>query len=189
MNKGIWIPSELIDIDISWTKRVLLCEISQLEMLEKGCIASNAHFSDKLKLSKQAVSKALNELNKEGYILIDNAQTKRNFGRKITINFSKSAINLSKSGIHKSGESKEKKTTNKTINTYELFIEELKSKVKTPSKVTSTKQGKSLLKQIKDKDRLIADYVKHQIEKGEFAQRITAYMEDYKPQKKVRRLG
>jgi biotin operon repressor len=114
--KGIWIPIELIEMDISWTKRILLAEISQLEMLDKGCIASNAHFSEKLKLSKQAISKALNELNKDGYIEIDNAQTKRNFGRKITINFGKSGINFGKSGIHQSGETKENTPVNNPIN-------------------------------------------------------------------------
>lgn len=101
--KGFWIPVELMELDISWTKRILLAEISQLEMLDKGCVASNSHFSQKLKISNQAVSKALNELAKDGLINIDNAQTKRNFGRKITINFSKSPI-------HKSRESKENKT-------------------------------------------------------------------------------
>ena len=85
--KGFWIPEELMELDISWTKRILLAEISQLEMLDKGCVASNSHFAEKLKLSNQAVSKALNELAKESLISIDNAQTKRNFGRKITINF------------------------------------------------------------------------------------------------------
>ena len=113
--KGFWIPIELMNLDISWTKRILLAEISQLEMLDKGCIASNNHFADKLKLTNQGVSKALNELSKDGLIIIDNAQTKRNFGRKITINFSKSSINFSKSGINESGESKENKTINKTI--------------------------------------------------------------------------
>jgi len=103
---GIWLPIELLDLDISWTKRILIAEISQLEMLDKGCIASNAHFSQKLRISKQAVSKALNELCDDGYIIIDNAQTKRNFGREITINFSKSGINFGVSGIHESGESK-----------------------------------------------------------------------------------
>lgn len=113
--KGIWIPVELINIDISWTKRILLAEITQLEMLDKGCIASNSHFAQKLKLSNQAVSKALNELNKDGYIEIDNAQTKRNFGRVITINFGKSGINFGKSGIHQSGESKESNSFNNSI--------------------------------------------------------------------------
>ena len=116
--KGFWIPVELMEIDISWTKRILLAEISQLEMLDKGCIASNSHFANKLKLSNQAVSKALNELDKDGLIIINNAQTKRNFGRTITINFgkssnkhtinfSKSCINFSKSDVHESGETKE----------------------------------------------------------------------------------
>jgi DNA-binding Lrp family transcriptional regulator len=116
--KGIWIPVELINLDISWTKRILLAEINQLEMLDHGCIASNAHFADKLKITKQAISKALNELAKDGFIKIDNAQSKRNFGRIITINFSKSAINFSKSGVHQSGESKDNKTNkdNKPFN-------------------------------------------------------------------------
>ena len=105
--KGIWIPSQLLELDISWTKRIIISEISQLEMLGKGCIASNSHFAEKLKLSNQAISKALNELAKDEIITIYNAQTKRNFGRKITINFSKSAINFGKSGVHQSGESKE----------------------------------------------------------------------------------
>ncbi len=177
--KGIWIPQELIDSDISWIKKALLCEISQLEILEKGCIASNNHFSNKFNITNQGVSKALNELSKDGYIIIDNAQTKRNFGRKITINFSKSPINFSKSGIHESGESKEKKTINKTINIFDAFLEELKSKVTIKSKVTKTKEGEKLFKHIEDKDKLLNDYIKHQLDKKEFAQRITAYMEDY----------
>ncbi len=102
--KGLWIPYDLILLDITWTKKILLSEISQLEMLDAGCVASNAHFSEKLNMSKQGVSKALNELHKEEYIIIDNAQTKRNFGRKITINHRKSAINCGKSAINHSGE-------------------------------------------------------------------------------------
>lgn len=180
MEKGIWISQSLIDEDISWMKKALLSEISQLEELEHGCIASNAHFSNKLRISKQGISKALNELHKDGYIHIDNSQSKRNFGRKLTINFSKSAINFSKSGVHQSGESKGKKPIKKP-NKYESFIMELKSKASIPSKVTSTKDGKKLFDNIKDKDKLIGDYLRHQLEKKDFAQRITAFMEDYKP--------
>ena len=113
--KGVWIPEELLELDISWTKRILIAEISQLEMLDMGCIASNSHFANKLKLSTQAISKALNELSKDGYITINNAQTKRNFGRTITINFGKSPINFGKSPIHQSGESKGKEQDNNTI--------------------------------------------------------------------------
>ena len=150
MFKGIWIPTELIEIDISWTKRILIAEITQLEMLDKGCIASNSHFADKLKISKQAVSKALNELSKDGMITIDNAQTKRNFGRTITINFSKSgvhesksAINFSKSGVHESGESKENKQSNKSIsnsvNSISLIITHLNDTLGTSYKTSSKK--------------------------------------------------
>lgn len=121
--KGIWISLELIEMDISWTKRALISEISQLEILDKGCIASNDHFATKFRITKQAVSKALNELASDDIITIDNAQTKRNFGRTITINSSKSdvnsgksAINLSVSGVHESVESKENNTVNKQKN-------------------------------------------------------------------------
>ena len=110
--KGIWIPTQLLNLDISWTKRILIAEINQLSMEDKGCVASNNHFSKKLKLTKQAISKALNEMKKDGIITIDNAQTKRNFGRKITINFGKSAINFGKSAINFSVQSKENKQEN-----------------------------------------------------------------------------
>jgi len=177
--KGIWIPTELIEIDISWTKRILIAEISQLEMYEKGCVASNGHFANKLKLTKQAVSKALNELEKDGFITIDNAQTKRNFGRKITINFSKSAINFSKSGVHESGESKENKQVNKSINTYAGFLALIKEKASIKSKVTKTKDGEVAYKKIADKQKLFDDYLEHQLKEKNFAKRITAFMEDY----------
>ena len=177
--KGIWIPIQLLELDISWTKRILLAEISQLEMLDKGCIASNSHFADKLKLSNQAISKALNELNKDEIINIDNAQTKRNFGRVITINFSKSAINFGKSAIHQSGESKENKQSNKQYNEYDDFLSQLYSACKYKTKVTPTKDGKKLFKTIKDKGKLFQDYIKHQEEKKEFSVRITPFMVDY----------
>jgi len=177
--KGVWIPTELIEIDISWTKRILIAEISQLEMYDKGCVASNGHFAQKLKLTKQAVSKALNELEKDGFITIDNAQTKRNFGRKITINFSKSAINFSKSEVHESGESKENKQVNKSINTYEGFLKLLKEQVSIKSKVTKTKDGEIIFKTIDGKEKLMNDYIAHQLEAKNFSKRITAFMEDY----------
>ena len=144
--KGFWIPIELVEMDISWTKRILIAEISQLEMLDKGCIASNNHFANKLKLSTQAISKALNELQLDGFINIDNSQSKRNFGRTITINFSKSPINFSKSPIHQSGESKENKQKNITINiTSEHFAKQQIEKIlyyrKSIKKSIKTQQG------------------------------------------------
>lgn len=73
-----------------------------------------------------------------------------------------------------------KKIEKKTNNNYKKFIEFLKEKATIPSKVTSTRKGEELYKGIDDKKKLIAEYLEHQEEKGEFAKRITAYMEDYK---------
>ena len=76
------------------------------------------------------------------------------------------------------------KTTNKQSN-YQLFIDHLKNNVSIPSKVTSTKQGKDLFNNIVNKKQLCIDYINHQEDKAEFSKRITAFMEDYRINKKV----
>jgi DNA-binding MarR family transcriptional regulator len=68
---------------------------------------------------------------------------------------------------------------NKTKNTYKLFLEYLKKECIYKSKVTETKEGMILFNQIEDKKQLALDYIKHQEEKGDYAVRITKYMEDY----------
>jgi len=98
--KGVWIPKELINIKISWLKRVLMSEISQLEVLKHGCIAENEHFSNKFNVTRQAVSNALNQLEKSNFIIINNAQSKRNRGRKMTVNQKEIDIHNRVSGIH-----------------------------------------------------------------------------------------
>lgn len=122
MSKGIWIDQKLLDAKITWTQRALLSEISQLEILDKGCIAENGHFAKKFGITESGISKALNQLAEKNYIIIDNAQTKRNFGRTITIDYRKSPIDYRKSGrdCGKSGrdssqESKEKNPLKNTI--------------------------------------------------------------------------
>jgi len=117
--KGFWIPIELMDLDISWTKRILLAEIGKLEMLDAGCVATNVHFAEQLKISRQAVSNALNSLENDGLIVLDNSKTVRNFGRKITIHENTVTIHESSLGEHKNVESKDNNTFNKTINTIE----------------------------------------------------------------------
>jgi len=67
----------------------------------------------------------------------------------------------------------------KTKDKYTKFIEYLKDNVDIKTKVTSTKEGKVLFNNIEDKRKLIMDYINHQKEKGEYSQRITAYMLDY----------
>jgi len=71
------------DKNLSFSQKFILAEIHQLVSLDRGCIASNRHFAELIGLSKQAVSNAINDLEKKGYIVIDNRRTKRNVGRRI----------------------------------------------------------------------------------------------------------
>ena len=46
MTKGFWLPIELLhDKNTTMQEKLLLIEINQLSMLDKGCIASNNHFA------------------------------------------------------------------------------------------------------------------------------------------------
>ena len=76
-----------------------------------------------------------------------------------------------------------------SLSEFDKFINYLKEKAKYKSKVTKTKDGEKLFKQIEDKKQLVIDYLTHQEEKQDFAVRITKYMEDYqtvyKQQKKT----
>lgn len=179
--KGFWIPIELYLLkDITMQEKLLLIEILNLSMLDKGCIASNNHFSELFQIKKEAVSRSLNNLQKKGYLDIEIKNGSRNFDRKITINkmlfdYKQNVI----APLTKCSETKENKTINKTKNTYDSFIQFLKDKSKYKTKITKTKQGEKLFKQIEDKKQLVKDYLLHQEVKGEYAVRITSYMEDY----------
>ena len=119
--KFITVSIEIMhDNNLTPNQKFILAEIQQLSSLEKGCIASNRHFSELIGITTMGVSKAINDLADKGYITIDNAQTKRNFGRVITINSGKSDIN---SGL----ESKENKTSSSSksdsfLNAFIVFI-------------------------------------------------------------------
>ena len=58
------------DKKLSATQKFILGEIHQLSSLDKGCFASNNHFSSLLGITKQGASKAINGLEKMGYISI-----------------------------------------------------------------------------------------------------------------------
>ena len=176
-SKGIWVSKEILhDKKLSMCQRFILAEIGQLSSLDKGCFASNRHFAELLGVTKTCISNAINKLKKDGYIEVDDKQTKRNMGRIIT-------IHDGVGGVHDGVESKENKQTNKQYNNqkseYELFIKDLKSKSNIPSKITSTKDGKKLFNTIDNKQQLVKDYISHQLDKKQFSQRITAFMEDY----------
>ena len=66
--KGIWIPKELwILRDLSLLEKVMLIEIDSLDN-ENGCYASNDYFADFFGLSKDRISKVINNLVKRGFI-------------------------------------------------------------------------------------------------------------------------
>lgn len=190
--KFITVSIEIMhDKNLTPNQKFILAEIMQLSSLEKGCIASNRHFSELIGITTMGASKAINDLSTKGYIIIDNAQTKRNFGRVITINSGKSPINSSKSDINSGLETKENKTTNtiKKKSIYDNFLELLKEKASIRSKVTTTKDTKKLfnskIKTLEDTSKLFEAYLKHQRDKGEFAQRLTPYLLDYKPKEAI----
>ena len=66
--KGIWIPKELwILKDLSLLEKVMLIEIDSLDN-ENGCYASNDYFADFFGLSKDRISKVINNLVKRGFV-------------------------------------------------------------------------------------------------------------------------
>lgn len=181
-HKGIWMPIEVLqNKELTMQEKFVLMEIIQLTQLDLGCIANNSHFADLLQVSNKSISNTISHLVGKGYIKTEIEPGTRNHKRTITtihptmVYYPQKMDTLSM----KDGETKDNKTINKTNNKYELFIKEIKSKVKLKSKVTSTKQGRELFKSIDDKNQLLEDYVEHHKEKGEFAKRLTAFMEDY----------
>jgi DNA-binding MarR family transcriptional regulator len=168
------------DANLNQSQKFILAEIEQLSELEKGCVASNQHFADLIGITKENVSRNINDLQKKGYIVLEIVTGTRNHIRMITLTtLVRPTYQNSKTPLLKQQESKENKTSNKTINTYDGFIQILKDAVKYKSKVTKTKEGTQLYKQIEDKQQLVKDYVSHQISAGNYAKRITAFMEDY----------
>lgn len=104
--KFIVVPIELLhDENLSANQKFVLSEIMQLATLDKGCIATNKHFSELIKISVSGISRILSDLEEKGYIKIDNSNTIRNFGRIITID------SAQYNTIDSAQESKENKTS------------------------------------------------------------------------------
>lgn len=162
--------------DMTMQEKIIYLEILNLSSLDKGCIASNNHFEKCFGMPKKSVSNTISSLIKKGFI--ESELKDRNHTRILSIKNGQESIKDGQLSI-KSGETKENKTINKTKNNYDAFIDYLKSKCKYKSKVSKTKDGEKLFKQIEDKKELAKDYIKHQEEEGNYAKRITAFMEDY----------
>ncbi len=66
--KGIWIPKKVADFEkLSWTEKVLISDILALSN-KMECIANNAHFSERLKITKESASHMINKLVRLGYL-------------------------------------------------------------------------------------------------------------------------
>jgi len=175
------IPNELItDLNLcNGSLRVLLYLFTKPDDWN----VYNKDICKRLNISEQTLTKYWKKLLNSGWLKREPSRDKSgkltggytyligNFTVSIKSTDSVKSIDYSKNKPLK------KKETNKSK--YDLFLEELKSKVKLKSKVTSTNDGRELFKSINDKDKLINEYIKHQDEKGEFAKRITAFMLDY----------
>lgn len=67
--KGVWIPKEIwLDINLTWSEKLLLVELDSLSTLEKGCFATNEYLGSFFNLSKDRISKLITSLKKKGYI-------------------------------------------------------------------------------------------------------------------------
>ena len=115
--KGIWIPVEILhDDNLTMQEKLIICEISQLEMLDKGCIASNKHLGEKLKISPKSVSNTISSLASKGYIKTHIIEGSRNMQREIfTIHNHGNYYPQKMERVStKDGETKERNTINNT---------------------------------------------------------------------------
>lgn len=162
------------DNSLTMQEKIVYLEIVNLSSLDKGCIASNNHFEQCFGISKKSVSNTISSLIKKG--LVESKITDRNHTRILSIKDGGVSTKNGQVSI-KDGETKENKTNNKSE--FDKFIDFLKSKCKYKSKVTKTKDGEKLFKNIDNKKALAEAYIRHQEGKKEYAVRITKFMEDY----------
>ena len=68
--KGIWIPKDIwLNEDLSVMEKLFLVEIDSLDN-EKGCFASNKHFSEFFDLSKGRCTQIIKDLEEKGLVTI-----------------------------------------------------------------------------------------------------------------------
>ena len=105
------------DVNLNQSQKFILAEAEQLSQLDKGCIASNNHFSELIGITKENVSKNINDLKKKGYIDIEIVAGSRNHTRIITVtNIVRPPYQSSKTPLSKQQETKENKQSNTTSN-------------------------------------------------------------------------
>lgn len=191
-NKFLAIPTLLWkNKELSNTEIPVYIEILHLSTLEKGCIATNKHFATLLGKSTKTISRAITGLGEKGYISINTVNGSRNHIRQITPIESKIwYLQNVQPPQTKTGETKESKRTNirdkKKINKKEnskslfrILVKEIHKDASRRSKVTFTEKGYKAFMQISDRSKIKVNYLKHQEEKGQYAQTLANYLIDY----------
>lgn len=68
--RGIWIPKEIWETDLSAVECVVFAEIDSLDG-EHGCFATNEYLANKCKVSVATIKRAIKTLQDAGYISVD----------------------------------------------------------------------------------------------------------------------
>ena len=153
--KFITVSIEIMhDKNLNQSQKFILAEIEQLSQLDKGCFASNGHFSDLIGITKENVSRNINELEKMGYIAIEIKKGSRNHTRIITLTtLVRPPYQNSKTPLLKQQETKGIKQSNITNNIQdivELIINHLNDVCKTEYKHTTKKTATLIKVRLKD---------------------------------------
>lgn len=151
--KFITVSIEIMhDKNLTPNQKFILAEIEQLSQLEKGCYASNSHFSELIGINKSGVSKAITKLELEGYIKTEIKKGSRNTIRIITLLGSSHRNNSSSHSV----ETKENKTKNITIaendEALEIYKEYKKNIKASKSKQSALNNISKWLKEYKAED-------------------------------------
>ena len=142
------------DKNLNQSQKFILAEIEQLSQLDNGCFASNKHFSDLIGITKENVSRNINDLEKMGYISTEIKKGSRNHIRIITITeIVIPPYQNSKTPLLKQQETKGIKQSNITNNIQdivELIINHLNDVCKTEYKHTTKKTATLIKVRLKD---------------------------------------
>lgn len=169
--KFITVSIEIMhDSNLNQSQKFILAEIEQLSQLDKGCIASNNHFSELIGITKENVSRNINDLEKKGYISIEIVNGSRNHTRIIRVTkIVRPPYQNSKTPLLKQQETKGIEQFNKTTNNIKVDSEEIYSIYKDKLKASKKKQSSinNILKWLKEysKEDLLKAIDNYSIEK------------------------
>lgn len=120
--KGVWIPSYIwLDSKLSIQEMVFLVEIESLDVSDKGCFASNKHFSDFFGLTSGRCSQIISSLQEKGYVDISFVYGKNQEIEKRVIrvlNKLNTPIKYSKGGYLENAKGSNTSLSNTNINKY-----------------------------------------------------------------------